>query len=339
MDTPATRRSVPLLVSVACLFLVASAAPDQRSEALAAAREAPGGARIIETGGGDVLIATALVPLPADLRPEKAFSVAAAAALIEARAEAALFLGGEFASSTESGSASSSTSGSDSARDARVETWTRLHATSLAHVKLTAGEPLEIALKEGGVRATVAWGLASPEGGRDSVNAETLGLIADGLIAAAEVPACTLEWISDKDGNEGLRFSLAVHPDSPLGACVKNQQASDCACARCRERTLDVQAQKLIGGWAKEGDVAVVRSLTRISTRTQTLARDGAVAMKRISERSKSSQTRVSFQAVIPPDFFRRWTRVFRHADSRSICVGFVPIDATPGAESPDRRE
>lgn len=304
----------------------ATARADQRAEVLAAAQGIPSGAQIVETKSGSVLVSSAVVSIPSDMRADKAYSMSAAAALIEARAEAALFLGGEYSSTKESGK---SAEGGDSSA-AKTESWVKTHAASQARVRFTGGELLEIARVEGGVRAVVAWGL-SEAGAAVEVDEGALAAMADRLIDDAEVPACTLEWIKDKDGCEGVRFSVAIHPEGALGPCTKKQGAG-CTCVACRKRVLELQVQKTVGGWAKEGDVAVARSLTRVSKRTETRAKDGSVAVARLSERSRSSSTGSSVQLVIPGDFFRKSTVVYRHSDARSVCVGFVPIDAVPGA-------
>ncbi|MEY2715130.1 MAG: hypothetical protein RIT24_1473 [Planctomycetota bacterium] len=307
-------------------FCAGAARADQRAEALAAVRDIPAGARIVDTAAGSVLVASAVVPVPTDLRADKAYSMSAAAALIEARAEAALFLGGEYSSTTESGL----TSKSGTSDGSKAESWAKSHAVSQARVRFTGGELLEIARAEGGVRAVVAWGL-SQAGAAVAADEVALGALADSMIADTEVPACMLEWIKDKDGREGLRFSVAIHPDGALGPCAKNLGAG-CSCVACRKRVLELQVQKTIGGWANEGDVAVARSLTRVSKRTESRAKEGRVAVERMSERTRSSSSDSSVQCVIPGDFFRKSTVVYRHSDARSVCVGFVPIDAVSGA-------
>jgi len=301
-----------------------TASADQRAEALAAGQSITAGAQIVETRGGSVLVSSAVVAVPSDMRADKAYSMAAAAALIEARAEAALFLGGVYSSSKES---VKSTDG-NGPRGSTFVAWMKTHVASQARVRFTGGEPLEIARVEEGVRAIVAWGL-SEAGAATKVDETALTGMADRLIADAEIPACTLEWVKDQDGREGVRFSVAIHPDSALGPCTKKQGAG-CTCVVCRTRVLELQVQKTVGGWAKEGDIAVARSLTRISKRTESRAKDGSVAVARLVERSHNSSTGSSVQLVIPSDFFRKATVVYRHSDARSVCVGFVPIDGVP---------
>lgn len=340
----ATHRSACFLgFAVAMLLMVSGVArADQRAAVLEAAQEIPMGARIIETPAGSVLVSAAVVAIPTGMSPDKAFSQAASAALIEARAEAALFVAGEYGSTVESGSSSSATNRPEAGSDAtgktdsktvsesRSASWLRSQATSQARVRFTGGEPLEISRVEGGVRALVAWGLSQSGEPKDSDEA-ALGAAADKLLAETDVPACQLEWVKCTDGREGLRFSIVIYPDKPLGPCT-SKQGGGCSCIACRKRVLELQVQRAVGGWAKEGDVAVARTLTRISRRTETRAKDGSVAVERVSNRLRSSKSSTSIQVVIPADFFRKSVAVYRHSDVRSVCVGFVPIDAVPGA-------
>jgi len=314
---------------------------DQRAEVLAAVRDTLVGARIIDTHSGPVLVAAAVVTIPAEMRPDRAFSLSAAAALIEARAEAALFLAGEYGSTTDSGSTASSTNGGSSGAEhdvrpapsdgfeRKVESWVRLHASSQARTRFTAGEPLEIARVEGGVRAVVAWGLSSAQSA-SAVSEASLGAMADKMLGESEVAACRLDWVECPDGREGLRFAIVIHPEKPLGPCTV-KEGGGCSCVACRKRVLEMQVQRTIGGWSKQGDVAVVRTLTRLSKRTETRAKDGAVAVEQVSSRLLSAKSGSSLSAVIPGDFFRKSVVVYRHSDSRSVCVGFVPIEAVSG--------
>jgi hypothetical protein len=311
------------------LMLASSPASTQREEVLAATRELSAGAALVSTSAGDVLVATCTVPIPADLRADKAFSLAAAAALIEARAEAALFLGGTYAGSRESGTDSSTSSDGTSRRDS----WVRTHSSSMARVKLAAGEPLEISRVAEGVRVLVAWGLSGAARGKSVVTQDSIGADADAALSEREVPACTLRWLTDGEGKEGLMVMIAIHPSEPLGPCVRSQAKeapAPCDCRLCREKALDVKLQSVIGEWSKDGDVGVVRTLERAAKRTRTRAKDGAETLNRVASRSRSARTEASVQVSIPPDFFSRSLRAMRHSDARSVCVAFVPIDAVP---------
>jgi hypothetical protein len=309
-------------------------AEGQRSDLLKAARELPSGAAIVQTPRGSVLLATATVPVPAEQREDKAFALAAAAALIEARAEAALFLGGVYATSSEAGSTSTS-SGDGAATRAN---WVRTHSSSLARVKLAGGEPLEIERTEGGVRARVAWGIAEAEDKPISCGEVALGALAEAAVAANEVPACDLRWVRTADGKEGLRVVLAIHPDTLPTACTRGTEgALPCNCRLCRERTLEVLLQRTIGAWAKEGDVGVARTLTRIATRTTTRAKDGAEAVRKATQKSLGASTVNELAVMIPPDFFTKSTIAYRHGDKRSACAAFVPIEAAKATSVPTK--
>ena len=303
-------------------------AKDQREQVRHEVSGLVKGARIVETDLGAVLVATATVALPKQsTTPAEAFAHAAAVALIEARAEGALFLDGEYSGSKESGQDAVSANGK-----AVLESWIKTHAVSIAKSRLTSGEPIEWSRSDGGVRVVVAWGLARSMETAERFDEQSLGSFADHALAASEQPSCDLRWVTDADGREGLRVLVAIFPDRPLGACTKDAAGGGCACASCRRRVLDSKVQRTVAEWSSKGDVGVAQTLTRESKRTQTLAKDGTAALQRFSARKTSSKSEVSASAVIPPDFFSKSCFVYRHADGRSVCVGFVPISAVSAA-------
>ena len=210
---------------------------DQREQVL---REVVGlaeGARIVETDRGAVLAATATVALrEGSTTPADAFAHAAAAALIEARAEAALFLAGEYSGSKESGRDVVSANGKSV-----LESWIKTHAASTAKSRLTSGEPIECSRIEGGARVVVAWGLSRSVETTERFDEQSLGSLADDALAASEQPSCDLRWLTDADGREGLRVLVAIFPQRPLGACTKDAAGGSCACASCRRRVLDLK--------------------------------------------------------------------------------------------------
>jgi len=305
-----------------------TAGEDQREQVRREVADLDEGARIVETDRGAVLVATATVALSEkSMSPAEAFAHAAAAALIEARAEGALFLAGEYSGTKESGRDAVSANGKEV-----LESWIKTHAASTAKARLTSGEPIECSRAEGGARVVVAWGLARSTKTAERYDEQSLGSLADEALAASERPSCDLRWITDADGREGLCVVIAIFPDGPLGACAKGAAGGGCTCVSCRKRVLDLKVQRTVAEWSREGDVGVARTLTRVSKRTQTLAKDGTAALQRFSERHATSKSKTTVSAVIPPDFFAKSTFAYRHADGRSVCVGFVPIGAVPAA-------
>ena len=299
----------------------------QRDEILQAGRNLVSGATIVETADGAVLLATATVPVQNDQRADKAFALAAAAALVEARAEAALFLGGTYATASEQ--SSNTTNNSDGA--SKREKWVRTHVTSMARVKLAGGEPIALGRAETGVRALVAWGLLDAATVQGTIDEHFIEALAEATLAAAEVPACDLRWVKDTAGHEGLRIVLAIHPDKPLGPCTRGQAgAPPCNCQLCRERVLEALLQRTVGSWSTDGDVGVARTFTRVANRTTTRAEEGAEAVRIASQRTLQSGTGTTLNVAIPPDFFTKSTHVYRHGDLRSVCAAFVPMDAIP---------
>lgn len=88
----------------------AARATGQREAVLAACSDLAQGARIVETDSGPVLVATAIAPVPKAPRADRALAESAAVAVIEARAEAALFLAGEYERAVSSGASRSANS-------------------------------------------------------------------------------------------------------------------------------------------------------------------------------------------------------------------------------------
>ncbi len=298
---------------------------DQRAEVLRESTRLEEGARIVQTDLGTVLVAVATVALPEKASAAESFAEAAAAALIEARAESALFLAGEYSGTKESGSDSSSADGK------RVrDWWIKTHAASVAKARLTSGEPIECTRTEGGARVVVAWGLAQSAAADARLDEESLGSIAEAALAAPDIPRCDIRWLKDADGREGVRMMVAIFPDGPLGPCTKGAAGGGCNCVSCRRKVLELKLQRTIAEWSRDGDVGVAQTLTRVSKRTETVAKDGTVALQRFSERHVDTKTKASVGAVIPPDYFAKSTFVYRHADARSVGVAFVPIGAVP---------
>ncbi len=310
--------------------------PGQRAMAIRQVAEQPSGAMLTETPQGVILVACATVPVAQDAREDRAFAGAAAAALIEARAEAALYLEGVYQTSSESGTSAEVASDGSARKDA----WVRTNVSSMARAKLVGGVPLEIVRTGTGVRAVVVWGLASAASDAPRCDAAGLAALSEASIAAREVPACDLRWVKDAEGREGLLIVIAIHPDGEPGECVRARQGGmPCSCHACRDRVLDILLQRTVAGWGTEGDVGVARTLTRVSTRTTIRAREGTAAVKTVSRRSLGSRTQASLGALIPPDYFASVVREHRHARGRSVCAAFVPSGTAPapgtGAATP----
>jgi hypothetical protein len=290
------------------------------------------GARFLTIHGNTILVSVAEVPVPSDQRADRAFADASTLATIEARAKAALFLDGQYSVHREAGQ--------DRTVNPREEeqqrTWIKSHVVSLARVKLANGETVELRRREGCVRAVVAWGLPPTVVPNGPQAAEWVATLADVAMANDDLPALDLSWVTGPDGREGLLVRVAIHPDVPLGAPTHSPELrSTCPCRPCRERVLQSKALALAAGWVTEGDLAVAKRLSRHVTQLRTISTKGHEALERLTSRTASKTTTHSTSAVLPGDMLSEWIHQERHADARSVCVGFIPSMPKPGEQTP----
>lgn len=291
-----------------------------------------GGARFLTIYGNTVLVSVAEVPMPSDQRADRAFADASALATIEARAQAALYLDGQYSVHREAGQDLTVNQGGEKQR----RSWIASHVVSLARVKLTNGETVELRRREGFVRAVVAWGLppnAVPQG---TEAAKWVASLADAAMANDDLPAMDLSWVIGPDGREGLLVRVAIHPDLPLGAPTHSPDLRGaCPCSLCRERVLQTKALALAAGWVTEGDLAVAKRLSRRVTQLRTISAKGHEALERLTSRTASGATTNTTSAVLPGDMLSSWIHQERHADSRSVCVAFIPSMTKPDDQYP----
>jgi hypothetical protein len=332
-----TRDAVILGACLAAIWALAgSFAPAaDRNQVLEIAASMPTGARLIETAHGAVLVATATVPIPEDPRADRAYGSAATAAMIEARAEAALFLGGVHSSTSRS--VRNEVSDSESTKR---ETWIRTQIASLARVRLTNGEPLDVSRVDGGVRAIFAWGLEQPSMRFEDLDSAALGIFADEALAKADLPSREYQWGSRADGSEGLFVVLAVFPDGGLKAPCEalGPDSLPCgSCRHCREEALEHLLRSMISGWSRAGDVSVARSLTRVGRYTVLRARDGAESVTRATSRILAARTGAELEVHLPPESFAHAKPVYRHGEKKSVCVAFVPMLASRAPATSER--
>jgi hypothetical protein len=317
------------LLLIGVLFFRGQAAtPDDpravspRQEVLSHPDVAMGGARLLTIQGRIILIAVGEVALPAGERADRAFALAATLAAIEARACAALFLDGQYSSRLESDRSRVTTVDGEE----RVHAWIKKQVMEMARVKLSNGEPLLYQRCEGAVRAVIAWGLPPKEERGLADTSEWLGAIADAACSKVDLPALDLNWVVRPDGSEGLLVTAAIHPDAPIGpAAHEGTTRVGCPCCLCREQNLRAKVLGMVTGWIAEGDLGVVNRLTRSHSNTLNVAKDGRRAIEQLSLKSASKKTETTSQAVLPGDMLRAWVTVFRHSDTRAVCVAFVP--------------
>jgi len=291
-----------------------------------------GGARFLTIHGNTVLVSVAEVPVPSDQRADRAFADASALATIEARAQAALFLDGEYSVHREAGQDRTVNQRDEEQR--RI--WITSHVVSLARVKLANGETVELRRREGFVRAVVAWGLPPTVVPQGLQATEWVASLADAAMANDDLPALDLGWVIGPDGREGLLVRVAIHPDTPLGAPTHSPELrGTCPCSLCRERVLQSKTLALAAGWVTAGDLAVAKRLSRSDTQLRTISTKGHEALERLTSRSSSKTTTNTTSAVLPGDMLSSWIHQERHADARSVCVAFVPSMTKPGDQTP----
>lgn len=325
-----TTRVHRLLVLVVPLLL-GSTTPvvaSPRDTVLQKSRELSTGAALVDTVGGCVLVAVASVPIPKDRRPDQAFGMASTAAMLEARAEAALFLDGVYRTSS-------------AAVSSKEEHWVETHVESLARVRLTSGEILETArLPEGRVRVAMSWGLTATKTEYAPIDTKELTRIANDALKTADLPSRTLSWRKESGGKEGLLVVVAVYPDGGLPKpCNPNDSngGSPCkSCELCRKMTLESIFEQTVGEWSKAGDVGVAQCMTRFSGHSTHKIREGEEARARISKKLVHTQSNAETLVYISPKVLRDKRVVMRHARDRSVYVAFVPM--TPAAGIPLER-
>jgi hypothetical protein len=333
MSVRSTQILIPWLAFVATLFPRAGIAGpterDQRAELREQCATLASGAALLNSSRGPVLVAKVSIPIDPDDRPDRAFANAASIALIEARAEAALFLAGVYSGSSTSGVELSRGS------DGHTRAWVESRFDSIARVRLASGEPLDITASEGCVCATVAWGLVNAERGRTSFDEASLGKIAESALESDRVPAVALKWVSDGVAVEGLLVTLVSFPAARPDQCLRRGASSgpaesECSCPACTERMLDVKLQAAIAAWATEGDIGVARTLRRFAVKSVSRVAEGARAMATATSSRSARRTEAIVAVQVPPEAFARLSRVFRHGEQRSVCVALLPIEAGP---------
>ena len=303
----------PLLTVAVAAFAASPAAHacGQREAVVAACSDLAAGARIVETAEGPVLVATATTSVPTAPRADRALAESAAVAVIEARAEAALFLAGEYERAASSGST------------ARQQ-WVRTLSRSMAQTKLSSGERLALRASGGSVRALVAWGLS--EASSESAEPGALGMIADAALADPDAPACEVRWVRDASGRDRLLVLVSIYPDLHAGPCTSGEEGKPaCGCRLCREKVLESKLAKTVADWGEGGDVSVVRTLRRESSK----AADGAEAARVTATKSRTSATTTDLNTGLPAAYFARSAFEYRHGDRRSVGAALVPIEAT----------
>lgn len=335
----------PRLALVACMLVLPSwhcvsadgdppapavrqqSSPDLRSQVEAAARELSGGARIVKTAGGPVLLALGEVSLPEIEPPERAFAEASSVSIVLARAEAALFLAGVYESRVVSKQSSEE-------GDAVIErSFFREFTRASARMQLASGEVVALGRSDGDerVRAVVAWTTGSPVLEPLATDPSGLERVAKEVLRRKDVAAFELRRVQQKDGSAGLQVTLVLYPDesdSPAGAADRTATLSPAQLAT-RKTILSAFLDKELRGWLESGDIAVLQQSEFVSKSTLTKAKDGQQAVRSFAASEFSSETKLTWDSsLVPPSVLQKAVMAYAHSPQRSVCVAYIPLPA-----------
>ena len=313
---------------------------DSRREKLVEALcGAPDGARFV---GADqeVLACVVTVALTKqEMNRGVAVQIAATIAAVKARAEVALFIAGEYASSTTTEKSSETTNGKSTFSIRAVQL-----IQSAARARFASGERLHFErIDEEQVRVIYAWGLSREIAAASSSDPHILlrGRI-EQAIASQDSPSPNINIIRLASGEEALLITIKViapktlpldtvcaHPAGESAQQAKN--GKPCYCAEHRRRAVTTIGEATVMKWIEDGDTACARFLGRESTKTIERVSAGAKALEVVrtsSSKVQQSHASTTFKGILGPEWYRTRVVETRVTEDAAVCALLIPIPA-----------
>ena len=327
-----------VLLGAAVLTLGGNPADSSREHVIEQMRSGPDRVQAFEGGELGVIACAVTVAFSKDEpSTQVAMQTAVTVAAIQARAEVALFVAGEYSGSTVV-EKTHEVSPNREVSTIRISQFIQ----SLARTRLLDGERVLFERPdEHSIRVVYAWGVERavvefPEG---DVSAALTGIL-EQSISSNENPSPDIRVVRLPNGSEALLIVVVViapravaldapceHPAGESPEAAKN--GKPCLCVDHRRNAVNTISDSTVLKWLEGGDTSCSRVLRRESAKTISRISEGAKALEVVlasSSKDRLSTASTSFKDFVGPEWYRSRIVQTRVTPELAGCAVLIPI-------------